>query len=69
MRAIVLTGEGRAFCAGADLETRAISATGESADAEEGIESFLEKREPDFKDKVSQDMPDFFPWWKERRFE
>ena len=29
---------------------------------------FLEKRLPDFEMKVSTDMPEFFPWWEERRF-
>jgi enoyl-CoA hydratase/carnithine racemase len=29
----------------------------------EGVKSFLEKRSPDFTDKVSSDMPPFYPWW------
>lgn len=29
----------------------------------EGIASFLEKRAPVFTDKVSTDMPPFYPWW------
>jgi enoyl-CoA hydratase/carnithine racemase len=32
-------------------------------DGKEGVASFLEKRAPDFKTKVSTDMPDFYPWW------
>jgi hypothetical protein len=31
--------------------------------------SFLEKRPAQFTDKVSSDMPDFFPWWDERKYE
>jgi len=34
-------------------------------DVKEGIQSFLEKRPPAFSMKVSDDMPDFYPWWKE----
>ncbi len=29
----------------------------------EGVASFLEKRAPVFTDKVSTDMPPFYPWW------
>jgi enoyl-CoA hydratase/carnithine racemase len=32
--------------------------------AKEGIRAFLEKREAEFTDKTSTDMPDFYPWWK-----
>lgn len=32
-------------------------------DGKEGVQSFLEKRAPRFKDKASSDMPDFYPWW------
>lgn len=32
------------------------------ADGKEGVASFLEKRDPDFKEKASN-MPDFYPWW------
>jgi enoyl-CoA hydratase/carnithine racemase len=35
--------------------------TGKQPDAREGVLSFLEKREPDWKLKVPGDMPDFFP--------
>ncbi len=34
----------------------------------EGVKSFLEKSAPNFKLKVSSDMPEFFPWWKDRPF-
>ena len=42
--------------------------TGKSADAKEGIESFLEKRPAKFPLQVSKDMPAFFPWWEDRKF-
>lgn len=39
-----------------------------SGDLEEGVQSFLEKRKPEFRLKVSSDMPDFYPWWEKRPF-
>ncbi|NND81756.1 MAG: crotonase/enoyl-CoA hydratase family protein [Gammaproteobacteria bacterium] len=32
-------------------------------DGKEGIDAFLNKREANFTQKVSTDMPDFYPWW------
>ncbi len=51
------------------LDSRAIYAMGQSPDGYEGVTSFLEKRPARFSMKVSSDMPEFFPWWKERKFE
>lgn len=34
-------------------------------DGKEGVNSFLEKRAPVFRQRVSQDMPEFYPWWKD----
>jgi enoyl-CoA hydratase/carnithine racemase len=51
------------------VDSRAIQARGASADAREGVSAFLEKRTPSYPDKVSSDMPAFFPWWDEPGFE
>jgi len=45
-----------------------VAERGKSADAAEGITSFLEKRPPAYPDRVSADMPASFPWWTERPF-
>ena len=50
------------------VDSRGISMLGRLPDAAEGVTSFLEKRPPDFKMKVSEDLPGFFPWWDEPRF-
>ena len=50
------------------IDSRGIFCTGRSADAREGVESFLEKRPAKYTNKVSQDMPEYFPWWQERGF-
>ena len=47
------------------IESKAIDSRGASEDAKEGVNSFLEKRPAEFKNKVSSDMPEFFPWWKD----
>jgi enoyl-CoA hydratase/carnithine racemase len=49
-------------------DSRAMFARGQSADAREGIESFLEKRDPDYPDRVSEGLPDVFPWLGEPEF-
>ena len=32
-------------------------------DGKEGVSSFLEKRKASFQEKVSDGMPEFYPWW------
>lgn len=50
------------------VESRGICTRGKSADAKEGVQSFVEKRVPHFPGKVSTDMPDYFPWWEEPKY-
>jgi enoyl-CoA hydratase/carnithine racemase len=50
------------------VDSRGIFARGSSADVKEGVASFLEKRPAKFPDKVSKDMPAYFPWWQERKY-
>ncbi|MFN3863022.1 MAG: crotonase/enoyl-CoA hydratase family protein [Erythrobacter sp.] len=51
------------------IDSRAIYRLSRSADAKEGIASFLEKRRAIYPGKVSTDMPDFYPWWDARPYE
>lgn len=46
-----------------DVDSLSIFYTSQK-DGKEGVASFLEKRDPEFKEKASTDMPDFYPWWK-----
>ena len=50
------------------IDSRGVYYTGRSADSKEGVASFLEKRPAKFPGTVSNDMPEFFPWWEERKF-
>jgi len=52
------------------LDSRLVWSRGASADAQEGVASFLEKRPAGYPDKVSTDLPHFSPWldplhWRE----
>lgn len=51
------------------IDSRGVYYTGKSADAREGVMSFLEKRPAAFPDKPSTNMPKFYPWWNPRKFE
>lgn len=50
-------------------DSRGMSERGRSADAQEGIESFLEKRDPNYTNSVSKELPDLYPQWVEPEFE
>ncbi|KAJ7104017.1 peroxisomal enoyl-CoA-hydratase [Mycena belliarum] len=46
-------------------DSRAMRALGGTADGQEGIRSFIEKREPKFTGTLSRDLGSWFPWWRE----
>jgi len=46
------------------IESKCVQYMSTSADCTEGVDSFLEKRAPNFSMSLSQDMPDFWPWWE-----
>lgn len=50
------------------IDSRAILSRTASADAAEGVASFLEKRPAAYPDAVSKDMPDFYPWWDDQPY-
>ena len=49
-------------------DSRAMFSRGRSADAVEGVTSFLEKRPAEFPDRVSDGLPDFMPGWQPPEF-
>ncbi len=51
------------------VDSLAVSLTGRSADAREGVESFLEKRPAEWKLRPSQDEPDWYPLWEEPTYD
>ena len=62
-------------CLGADhpmeahkLDSRGIYYMGRTADAKEGVSSFLEKRPAEFSMSPAKDMPSYFPWWKDPEY-
>jgi len=50
-------------------DSRGIQFRGASADAREGVTSFLEKRAPNYPNKVSTDLPDLWPHYAKREFQ
>lgn len=51
-----------------EIDSQVIASRGISKDALEGVMSFLEKRDPNFSNKISSDMPSIYPW-KKSKFE
>ncbi|MDE2146120.1 MAG: crotonase/enoyl-CoA hydratase family protein [Burkholderiales bacterium] len=51
------------------IDSRALFTRGASADAREGVTAFLEKRPAVFANRVSADLPAFFPWWQPEAYE
>jgi enoyl-CoA hydratase/carnithine racemase len=51
-----------------EVESRALGFVGNTADAREGVESFLAKRPAKYPGRVPADLPDFYPWWPDRGF-
>ena len=49
-------------------DSRGIQQRGKSGDAREGVTSFLEKRPPQYPDRVSSDLPDIWPHWQAPTF-
>ena len=49
-------------------DSRAIQFRGAQGDAKEGVTSFLEKRAPNYPNKVSSELPDIWPDWEEPEF-
>ncbi len=50
------------------LDSRLVWARGGTADAKEGVTSFLEKRTASYPDTVSRDLPSFSPWMDEPKW-
>lgn len=50
------------------VDSRAINSRGASADAREGVVSFLEKRPAAFPVRVSDGLPEVFPDWEDPKF-
>ena len=50
------------------VDSRGMYVRGRSADAQEGITAFLEKRDARFPDRVSDGLPDIFPGWTAPEF-
>ena len=48
------------------IESKLIDSRGSSEDAKEGVMSFLQKRKPNFRNKISTDFPSIFPWRKSK---
>ena len=50
------------------VDSRAIFERGKTMDAKEGVMSFLEKRKPEYPEKVSSGIAPHYPWKKKPTF-
>ena len=50
------------------IDSALVDALGPGADVREGVLSFLQKRPPEFPNRVPQDLPPRYPWWDEPAF-
>ena len=50
------------------VDSRAIFERGRTKDAKEGVMSFLEKRKPEYPEKVSDGIAPHYPWSKKPEF-
>jgi len=50
------------------IDSRLMASRGAARDVQEGIGAFLEKRRPNFADRVPADLPPFAPWRKDPAF-
>jgi hypothetical protein len=50
------------------VDSALVDALGPGADVREGVLSFLEKRAPEFPDRVPRDLPRPYPWWVDPTF-
>ena len=50
------------------IDSRAIFERGRTGDAKEGVTSFLEKRKPEYPEKVSDGIAPHYPFYPERKF-
>lgn len=48
------------------VESKCIYSLGSKSDSREAVSAFLKKQPPNFTMKPSIDMPNFYPWWRER---
>ncbi|MEJ5975846.1 enoyl-CoA hydratase-related protein [Novosphingobium sp. PS1R-30] len=47
------------------IESRGTYSRARAGDVREGIRAYMDKRAPHFPETASEDMPDFYPWWRE----
>ena len=50
------------------IDSALVDALGPGADVREGVLSFLQKRTPEFPNRVPRDLPPPYPWWEEPEF-